>query len=260
MTILILISMVFVLPAMADEHENVYTFVGLWQVERAQWGDFVKFFEKHEQPVLESLFKDGVITEWGLDTTMIHKADGYTHTTWWSVHKMGDFEKVFQAFDKAWEGEDAGKLEAEFASMITKHRDYILNGNYQRSVGGSLEGAYFSQFMVKIKMGEEDAFRGYWNTYSKPMFEKLMADGVVLAYGIFEEEIATHEPGTKSGWYIIKDLSGYDVVKKAGKESWGGMSEEERRARWASIVDMAEVETYREYISRIIKGQMKSYK
>ena len=86
-------------PAVAqDDPAPVYTRVALWQVDRAQWGDFVEDFEMHDQPVLEKLFNEGVIIEWGLDAMSLHHPEGYTHGTWWSATSMANLEKVLAAY------------------------------------------------------------------------------------------------------------------------------------------------------------------
>jgi hypothetical protein len=42
---------------------------------------------------------------------------------------------------------------------------------------------------VKVKPGKTADFRAVWEKYNKPVFDKLVTDGVVLAYGMSVEEV-----------------------------------------------------------------------
>jgi hypothetical protein len=120
-------------PALAAEHEKpetTYTRVQLWQVERARWGDFVDMFEKYDVPILEKLMADGAISEWGVDSEVLHHPKGYTHSTWYSADSMGALAKAGEAYIAAWEEMDEESMKAldgDFASMVTKHRDFIID-------------------------------------------------------------------------------------------------------------------------------------
>ncbi len=124
-----------------DDDQRIYTRVALWQVERARWSDFVEWFEQYDQPVMEQLFEAGTIVEWGLDAFSVHRPDGYTHGTWFSATSLADLERVLDAFDEAMEasGDEGSRALADFASMITKHRDYLLRDLVRRSSDARLE-------------------------------------------------------------------------------------------------------------------------
>ena len=64
------------------------------QPSRVHWADFEKDFKKNEQPVLEKLLADGVITQYGLDAASVYTADGQTHSTWFSSRSLANLEKV----------------------------------------------------------------------------------------------------------------------------------------------------------------------
>ena len=44
---------------------------------------------------------------------------------------------------------------------------------------------------VKVKAGKAAEFRKAWEKYNKPVYDKLVADGVILAYGLAMEEVRT---------------------------------------------------------------------
>jgi hypothetical protein len=248
-----------VLAADDEKPKTTYTRVELWQVERARWGDYVEMFETYDQPILEQLMADGAITEWGIDAEVLHQPGGYTHSVWYSADSMGALAKAGEAYIAAWEAmdkESTKALDADFASMITKHRDYVVETEGQRSVAGNLDGGYYQAGLVQVSQGKDRAFHSYWNNRMKPVYEKLFDEGVVLAYGLSTEKITTDNPRLHSWWFIVKDADGLDAVDAAFDASWEAEDEEGRRARWASIMDVVDEDTYREDMTSIIKMSM----
>jgi hypothetical protein len=248
--------------AAADEKPKVtYTRVALWDVERAHWGDFVTMFESNEKAILEKLMADGHISEWGIDAEGLHHPEGYTHSTWYSAGSLGGLAKASEAFDAAWKAMGADKLKAidtEFAAMIVKHRDYLLRTENLRSAAATLDGGYYHGHFIQVTRGKGSDFEGYFENRIKPVYESLMQQGVVVAYGMSAEEITTDHPMNHSIWYMVRDAAGLDAVKAAFDAVTDGMSEEERRARRASFMDLVEEDSYRENITSVIHWSSKA--
>lgn len=245
-----------------DDPAPVYTRVALWQVDRAQWGDFVEDFEMHDQPVLEKLFNEGAIIEWGLDAMSLHHPEGYTHGTWWSATSMADLEKVLTAFDEAAEkrGKEAQKkIDTHFAGMITKHRDYMLRSGTYRSKEAKLDDGYFVASSFRVKRGKDDDYHSFWDNRVKPVYEKLLEEGTIVAFGLTVEEISTDKPGGHESWYNAPNAEALDKVKAAFRANWGEEDEEGRRARWASIRDVIEEGSHREQMTHLIHYATKAY-
>jgi len=247
------------LAAEDEEPKTTYTRVELWQVERARWGDFVEMFKKYDQPILEKLMADGAIGEWGIDAAALHNPEGYTHSVWYSADSMGALAKAGEAYIAAWEAMDKEKtkgLDADFASMIIKHRDYVVETDGLRSAAGTFDGGYYHAGVVQVAQGKDRAFHSYWKNRMKPVYQKLFDEGVVLAYGLSTEKITTDNPRLHSWWYVVKDADGLDAVDAAFDASWEAEDEEGRRARWTSIMDVVDEDTYREDMTSIIKLSM----
>lgn len=249
--------------ATADSHEampvTTYTRVALWEVDRDHWSAFVKLFEDHDQPIFEKLFADGLISEWGIDTAALHEPDGYTHSTWYSAPSMSALARAGEAYAKAWEalGTD---VDAEFNAMVGKHRDFIMESEGMRSVAATLDGGYFQGHMVKLaSWAKEKDFRSYWKNRMAPVYEQLLADGAIVAYGISTEAVPTENPAGLEWWYVMPDAGGFDKVEAAFDASWGEMDEEGRRARWLSILDTVDESSYRSWLSTIIHTQMAAH-
>jgi hypothetical protein len=252
-----------VLPAAAadEKPKTTYTRVALWDVERAHWGGFVAMFESHEKAILEKLMADGLITEWGIDAEGLHHPEGYTHSTWYSAGSLGALARASEAFDAAWKemGEDKVKaIDTEFAAMIVKHRDYLLRTENLRSAAATLDGGYYHGHFIQVTRGKGADFDSYYESRMKPVYESLLQQGVVAAYGLSSEEITTDHPMNHTVWYMVRDAAGLDAVKAAFEAVTDGMSEEERRARRASFMDLVEEDTYRENITSLIHWSSKA--
>lgn len=258
LSLLVLLALAWALPAAAQD-SRVYVRVELWDVKREMWSAFVKDYEKNDMPVYQKLVADGVINEYGIDSTWLHNPGGYTHSTWHSATSMAAMEKVRDAFDaaeKARGEQEQTRIDTEFAKMLNKHRDYLLLVEGQKAKATKVDKAYFYEASVAVKRGEGDSYVSYWNEHTKPVFQKLMTEGVIVAYGRGREEITTDSEDRRSGWYVVRDLAGHDKVQAALRESWDKMTEEQRRARWASIWEVAEPNSYRENMTRIIHWQI----
>jgi hypothetical protein len=246
------------LPLEAQEGQTVYVRVALWDVKREHWGNFVKFWEKHDQPTHERLFAEGVINEWGIDATGLHSPEGYTHATWHSATSLAAFEKVDDAFEKAISPEQAVRLDAELAGMLVKHKDLLLRVDYQRAKGVRLDKAFFQERSIRVKPGKGMDWEEAWKQNAMPTYKKLMDDGVVLAYGISRSHHVTDNPRERSWWFVVGDMAGLDKVSAAFEAAWGAMTEEQRAARRASMQEIVEPDSRRDFSSRIIHWAIKA--
>ena len=99
----------------------------------------------------------------------------------------------------------------------------------------------------------------YWKHRMKPIYEQLMADGAIVGYGISSEAVTTGHPAMINWWVLMADEDGFDKVDAAFDASWGAMDEEGRRARWLSILDTVDEDSYRSWITGIIHMQVAAH-
>ena len=100
--LVVLSLLLLALPVLAQESGPAYVRIEAWDVKRAQWSAFVKMYEKYDKPVYEKLFADDVITEYGIESAMLHNPEDYTHATWHAATSMEAFGKVREAFEAAY--------------------------------------------------------------------------------------------------------------------------------------------------------------
>lgn len=243
--------------AQEAEQKPIYTRVAVWGVERGQTKQFIDQFAKYRKPVYDKLLKDGVLTDWGLEEITFHKPEGMTHVQWWSYRKHGDHEKVKAAFKEAAKKrgeEEIEKATAQFASMVKKHRDYYIKTKHIKAAASNYEGAVYRSFSVTVKTDHGKDFNSYYQHRIKPVYQKLLDDGVLISYGLFVDELTMDKRGSHEVWAIAKDLNGLDAIDAAFDKDWGDMEGEDRRARWSSIKDIVELDTFKEYMSTILMG------
>ena len=254
-----LLAVIVALPPVAgaadEKPTTTYTRVALWQVERAYWGDFVEMFEAFDQPIMEKLMAEGLISEWGIDAEALHHAEGYTHTTWYSAGSLGAVMEAGKAYDAAWQamGEEKMKAaDAKFAAMISLHRDVLIATENMRTAAATLDGGYYHGHHIEVTRGKGQEFKSYWEHRIEPVYHELFEKGIIVAYGLSREEITTEAPMAHTVWYMVRDGAGLDAVKAAFEARSDGMNEEERRARWTSFMDVVEEDSYREYFTSLI--------
>jgi hypothetical protein len=257
-----LVAMPRIAGAADDETKTTYTRIELWQVERSMWDEFVELFEANDQKILQKMMADGAITEWGIDSMLIHTPDGYTHSVWYSAESMGALVKAGEAYDAAWKAmskESMNALDDDFAAMITKHRDYVIDTDNLRSAAGTYDGGYYESHFVLVDREHHRGFHSYYENRIKPVFESLFEKGSVVAYGLSTEAVTTDNPAGHSWWYIVPDADGLDAVKAAFDADWDALDDEGRRERWAGIMETIEPGSYREEMTSIIHWSVKAH-
>ena len=230
-----------VATAQEDDDGPVYTRVASWAVERAQWDAFVEDYKAHDMKVMQKLFDDNVVIEFGLDVETLHGEEGWTHFSWYSTKSMADMAKV----DEAWESymdslgkEEKQKVDENFASMITKHEDHLGHGIVAHYSDSSADGSYYYSWSVKLQPGFGSEFRDYFDEYNAKVMQKMMEEGTLISYGLSRQEISTGSGNRRTVWAQLPDLAAYDKLMAAMRTNWSDMSDEQGRARWAGIREM----------------------
>src|SRR6201987_3029584 len=77
-----------------------------------------------------------------------------------------------------------------------------------------------------INPGKEDEFLDLVKTVGQPVRDKLMADGVVLAWGVETPLLRVPGNATHMIWYAVADYAGVEKVDSAMREQIAKMTEE----------------------------------
>ena len=245
------------------------TFWSTYAVKPGKEDEFLNLVKTVGQPVRDKLMADGVVLAWGLEASMLRGHDTTTHTIWYAVADWSGIEKVQTAMaaqiaklsaeePKPVKGQKAAMSLAERlrdAVDLEKTKDYLTRdlvfvGGTTMPPAGFLP--YTRYNFVRVKPGKAAEYRRLWDKYNKPVYDKLVADGTILAYGLAVEELKTTNDATHFTWYAMKGLDSMDKVRSAFIADRDRRSAEERDAISAGFVSVTDPEASRSEMDRSI--------
>jgi hypothetical protein len=245
------------------------TFWYEYTVQPGKEEQFLDLVKTVGQPVRDKLMADGVVLGWGLEVPLLRMPGGATHVIWYAVSDWAGIEKVDTAMraQVAKMNEEpakpaAGKKGTAPGGALTnrllevvdasKTRDYLTRdlvfGLGQSSPSGLLP--YTRYFFNKVKPGKAAEYRKVWEKYNKPVLDKLLADGVILAYGLAVEEVRTDGDFTHFTWFDTKDLASMDKVRAAFIADREHRSQDEQDAITNAFVSVQDVDASRSSVGR----------
>ena len=143
---------------------------------------------------------------------------------------------------------------AEIADIPKTHdyltRDLVFNVTHTAPPEGLLPYTRFN--FIKVKPGKGSEYRKAWEKYNKPILDKLLADGVIVAYGLGVEEVRTTGDFTHFAWYDTKDLSQMDRIRAAFLADRDHRSPEEQDAITALFTSLTDPDAARSDVVRSV--------
>ena len=222
-------------------------------------------------PVRDKLMADGVILAWGMETPVLRYPGGTTHLIWFSVANWSGVEKVMNAMEAQLQklaAEDAKRSESAHAGnqkppMTTAERqrevfdmsktrdwlarDLIVNLGPEPPAG-TLPVTRYN--FIKVKPGKAAEYRRAWEKYNKPVFDKLIADKSLLAYGLSVEEVKTDGDFTHFVWMAAADMSGMDKIAAAFAADRAQRSDAEQSSIAELFASVTEPDKARSIVTR----------
>src|SRR5882724_5146178 len=191
------------------EKPPMYSYVGFWNIPRAQWAEMDKNTAL-DQKILDKALADGTIVAYGNDLNLVHTAEGATHDDWWSAMSMAAMLNVLDKFYKS------GRPTSPVLASATKHTDGIFVSRHYNWRSGTYKGAYTCVGYYKLKTdAPEHAIETLSKTFIVPLLEKLLADGSIVEYEIDTEAVHTEGPGAFWIDVISPNAEGLDKLNAA---------------------------------------------
>jgi len=210
------------------------TFWYIYTIQPGKEDEFIDLVKTVGQPVRDKLMAEGVVMAWGVQASMLRVPGSGTHWVWYVVSDWSGIEKVDNAMraqiakissedSKAAAGKKGQKPAGSVSDRLreiadlSKAHDYITRDLVSKESSTPPAGAmpYSRYGFVKVKPGKGGDYRKAWEKYNKPVYDKLIADGVVLGYGLAVEEVRTNGEFTHFTWVDTKDLAGMDKLRAA---------------------------------------------
>jgi hypothetical protein len=247
------------------------TFYYDYTVRQGQEEGFMTLVKTVGAPVRDKLMADGVILAWGIETPVLRYPGGSTHLIWFSVANWSGVEKVLNTMEAHLQklaAEDAKRTESAHASKqkppmttaerqaavfdMSKTRDWLardLVANYgPPPAAGVLPVTRYN--FIKVKPGKTAEYRRTWEKYNKPVFDKLIADGVLLVYGLSAEEVKTDGDFTHFVWMAAADMSGMDKIGPAFAADRARRTDEEQDSIAELFASVTEPDKARSVVTR----------
>ncbi len=268
-----LLTLVSCFTVAAQEAQQPLTFWYEYHVNPGKEDEFLNLVKTVGGPVRDKLMADGVVMAWGVETPVIRVPENATHMIWYMVADYAGVEKVENAMheqiaklnDEAAKGSAAGKKGAAAASSLTsrvveitdfaKTHDYltraIVSGfTNERPSAGTLPCSRYS--FVKVKPGKGAEYRKAWEKYNKPILDKMIADGTILAYALVVEEVRTDGDFTHYTWIATKDLASQDKARAEFLGDRDKRSPEEREAITKLFTELTDPDANRNQLNRAL--------
>lgn len=185
----------------------IFTYVAEWNTPRAQWADMAKV-EASTKPTMDALVADGTLVGYGTYENRIHSEASPTHGSWFQAESLAN---IFKALDKIYAQAGATTAPAQAAS---KHWDFLFISTTHGAKAYTGSG-YLRVIGFQIKPGKGDEFREAYRRYIVPVYEKLLADGAIVAYQLDAEYSIQNAPGRVFSAVVTKDAEGLDKVRIA---------------------------------------------
>jgi DNA-binding Lrp family transcriptional regulator len=201
-----------VVPAMAQDNSG-YTSVSLFKVKSDSAGAFVENMKKFMAPLGAKLLKDGTIQGYGIDMDMFHQPGVTNAALWMDMASFAAFGKAQEALQAAIKASPQLTAAVWTASDPASHADIMVRHmfvNMKPPAAGSLP--YSNFYSVKVKPGKMNEFSDLFAKYQKPIYDKMVADGVILGYSVDTEII--HSDMGSMVWIItvMADLGAKDKM------------------------------------------------
>lgn len=273
--LLICLTLLVVCPALlgqqAQPQPQPLTFFYDYTVNPGKEEEFMNLVKTVGAPVRDKLMAEGVVLAWGLETPVLRYPGGTTHLIWFSVANWGGVEKVLNAMEDQLQKlatEEAKRTESAHAAKqkpamttaertrevfdMSKTRDWLtrdLVANFGPPPPANALPVTRYNF-IKVQPGKAAEYRRAWEKYNKPVYDKLVADGVVMAYGLAVEEVKTDGDFTHFVWVATADMAGLEKIGPAFTADRQRRSEEERNSIAELFGSVTEADKARSIVTR----------
>jgi len=237
------------------------TFYYDYHVNPGKEEEFMNLIKTVGAPVRDKLMADGVILAWGMETPILRYPGGTTNLIWFTVANMEGVEKVLIAMEA-----QQARLDAEAKASnskgpserireavdMSKTRDWLTTDlvfqDGPNPAPGVLPVTRYN--FIKVKPGKGADYRRTWEKYNKPVFDKLVADGVILAFGLSTEAIKTDGDFTHFVWMATANMAGLDKIAAAFAADRARRTADEQNSISQAFTDVTEPDHARSIVTR----------
>jgi hypothetical protein len=223
------------------------SYIAEFHVQPGKETEFLDLVQKVQGPALEKLMAERIVLAWGADVPILHEPGAPNVSLWWSAPDMAAMGKALaalQANTQKMEQEEAKAAKAagrkprgvveRFLALTEpgKHRDWLFRDlvvGFSRTPPppGLQPYTWINTFRIVPGKGQE--FREWWEKNTKPVYDKLLTEGAIGAYGFAVEEVRTTHNFSHFVWVGLPDLGAREKVRAAFRDLSQARTPEDRR-------------------------------
>ena len=230
------------------------TVVHLYKVKPGATNAWNANIKKYFAPTMSKLMTDGVVLGYGADEDILHMQKAGNYALWATVPNYAAYERVIKATDSMFDA----MPEADRERLITLHdpdyhSDFIVMSDVMK-YGAVKPGVlpYARMTMNKVKPGKQQAYRKYFEQYSKPVLDALVEKGTILGYSLDRVVMHTSEPGYVYEFVSVANLAAFDEVSAAFRKANDGLDAATRSMRQGEMREMLEMSEHRDGLMRAV--------
>jgi hypothetical protein len=251
---LVLTALILV-PAFAAAQDGPMplTWVGMDKVKPGTGMQYPALFAKYNKPLLDQMVADGIALSWGVGYELAGPG-GFNYVVWITMPGWAGMGAVEAAFDARYESmseEDQETMMSEWmAVMETGNEKYQLLRHtvFKSAPDGEFKYLRLSNFTVKP--GYESEVNKMYKSFMAPIYDQLLEDGAIAAYGLIEQAIHSDSSFTHEAWITFDELGDLEKVEKAfmGAE----VSDGDEVARDLAFLKMFQHDAHYDRLIRVI--------
>jgi hypothetical protein len=191
--------------ASAQQQMQPLTVITDFTIRPGKEADYMELVRTVGAPVRDKLMAEGVIFGWGIDVPLLQMPGQPTHSVWYTVAGWDGVQKVQSAMAAQIEkmraeskappakGAKPGKSFDERTAEVfdqSKTRQWVfreLDTNFTSAPPRADLLPYSRINLITIKPGKYFEWKAAFDKYNKPVYDKLIASGVIAGVGIGTE-------------------------------------------------------------------------
>lgn len=224
-----------VAPVVAQEQPTSYLWVSFVKAKPGQGDALIGEMIKEDSKIFDALVDSGAASDWGVAMPVFHDGkDPYSHVEWITFNGYAgadEFMKKFMEMRQALGPEGNKAMAEKWAALVEpgSHADLIVS-TLHVGKGAARPASYVDLSYWKANPGKFGDMRRAYLENVAPVYDKLVADGTIINYGLTTPEVHRGQDWSFMAWTAIENLATLDKIDAAFDAADAARTEEQRKA------------------------------